>query len=75
MISSPISAKDGRRAHHRGGDAFARKSGLCHLRDAPSEAFDSFVSLSEPAPESVHAAPVVSSSAIRSKYASSAAEM
>ena len=44
------------------------KRGLCHLRDAPSEAFDSFVSLSEPAPESVHAAPVVSSSGGYAEY-------
>lgn len=44
------------------------KRGLCHLRDAPSDAFDSFVSLSEPAPESVHAAPVVSSSGGYAEY-------
>ena len=44
------------------------KRGLCHLRDAPSEAFDSFVSSSEPAPESVHAAPVVSSSGGYAEY-------
>ena len=44
------------------------KAGLCHLRDAPANDFDAFVSTNEQAPESVCAAPAVSGSGGYAEY-------
>jgi iron only hydrogenase large subunit-like protein len=41
---------------------------MCHLRDAPTAPMDSWATVNTPAPESVHAAPVVSSSGAYAEY-------
>jgi len=48
--------------------ALLEKAGLCHLRDAPANALDTFKTVNECAPESAHAAPAVSSSGGYAEY-------
>ena len=48
--------------------ALFERLGMCHLRDAPTAPMDPWVTVNEPAPESVHAAPVVSSSGAYAEY-------
>lgn len=48
--------------------ALLEKAGLCHLRDAPANALDTFKTVNECAPESAHAAAAVSSSGGYAEY-------